>query len=86
MKNMSAARFVGVLQDLQGCCRRNTRIAFAIIALFAYRKIDDADLCSAVVAVLIHALGGMAQVAQFRKRNPLGATLELGRVADRSEI
>jgi hypothetical protein len=54
--------------------------------LFAYRKIDDADLCSAVVAVLIHALGGMAQVAQFRKRNPLGATLELGRVADRSEI
>jgi hypothetical protein len=31
---MSPARFVGLLQDLQGSCRRNKRIALAIFALF----------------------------------------------------
>jgi hypothetical protein len=56
---MSPAPFVGALQDLQGSCRRNTRIAFAINCFVRYRKIEDADLCSAVEAVLIHALGGV---------------------------
>ena len=58
-ENMSPAPFVGALQDLQGSCRRNTRIAFAINCFVRYRKIEDADLCSAVEAVLIHALGGV---------------------------
>jgi hypothetical protein len=54
---MSPARFAGVFEGLQGSSRpQPARMAFAIFALLAYREIDEADACSKVEAVLIHAL------------------------------
>ena len=58
---MSPARFVGVFEAPQGSSRpQRAQMAFAIIALLAYREMGDADRCSVVETVSIHALQGMA--------------------------